>query len=183
MAVRRPLLPQDRLELRDNNIPRVNRECGDVSIKWHRYGDIACTLIEKGEYQMARDKSQARGLKQLGVNEVRNRLQAALKEEPMRSQSEGGRLAAPVTAVDFLGLGRFLRIAYILDSPELVAENARFRDFIDEQNGINGHWKPFEPSISLATIPDYNATQDVLDAFLRIAPEEVTLEPPLPMIG
>jgi hypothetical protein len=120
LAVRRPLLSQDRLRIRDDNIQQINRECGDVSIKWHQYGDIACTLVDRGEYRTVRDKSRARGLKQLGINEVRSRLQAALKEEPMRSQSEGGRLAAPVTAAAFLGSGRFLRIAYILDSRILL---------------------------------------------------------------
>ena len=64
-----------------------------------------------------------------------------------------------------------------------MAENTRIRNFIDQQNGINGYWKEYEPNVGLATIPEEHATHEVSEAFLDIAPEEFTFEPAQPIVS
>lgn len=175
LAVRRQLLPVEHQTLR-SHMSAINRECGDVSIKWFHQGKAACTIVERGEYQRASNKELAR-LSQIGAETVKARLCQAFNDAHQIPTAQE-RITAGVADVRFLGQGKFLRIALILESDKLMQERAGTTAFIDEQNGTNSYWGEYLPHLSLATIPKIHAEEDVLDAVWGIAPDELTFMPP-----
>lgn len=91
------------------------------------------TFVEHGQYQRATEKQQGK-LGALGTNGVILRLnQKILPKLPHGND----RLSVPVTNIDFMGWGRYLSIAYILDSPVLLEQRRYVTDALDELNGVN----------------------------------------------
>ena len=91
-------------------------------------------------------------------------------------------LEARVSNIDYLGRGRYLRIAYMLDSPDLMAENQELRNYLDAENQSKNNWQPFTPMIYVARIKTQDATEDVLDAVWQIGQPLLTLLPPAPVL-
>jgi hypothetical protein len=75
-----------------------------------------------------------------------------------------------------------MRIAYMLDSSDLIVENQELRDYFDAENQISNEWQPFTPLIHVARIKAQDASDDVLDAIWRIGQPVLTLMPPAPVL-
>ncbi|HSX29456.1 MAG TPA: hypothetical protein VLE73_02755 [Candidatus Saccharimonadales bacterium] len=169
VSIRRPVINAEQAMLREH-IPAVDR-LGHLGIKWRKMGEMGVTLLERGQYQRAAEKSQAR-LGALAAQDVATELnQSVLPKMPYGNY----RFTAEVSNIDFMGQGRYLGIAYILDAPELVEQ----RDFItldlDRRNGITAYWGDFEPHATVATIDHAYAKESVLEDFWEFAPETITL--------
>jgi len=169
ITVKRPLLQLDHQQLR-THIPEANR-LGDLSIKWHRFGEAALTYIERGQYQRAVQKQSGK-LQTMSVQAIENKL----NKEVLPAMPHGNeRITVPVVDVQFMGYGRYTSIAYMLDSDTLSKQWRHMTMSLDRLNGVNSDWEEFEPHVSVATIEHSNESTEVLDAFYDFAPDEFTL--------
>lgn len=176
LAVRRQLLPEQHEALL-GRVPLVKEWCGDLRMKWFDPGTVACALIGRGEYKDVLTRPGG-VLWQRDVSVVAQSICSKLTEMPTGSDT----LEATVSNIDFTGGGRYLRIAYMLDSSDLMVENQELRDYLDAENQSGNSWQPFIPMISVATIKRQEATDDVLEAVWQIAQPSFTFLPPAPVL-
>jgi len=169
VSIQRQLLPIEHQQLR-HHIPEINR-LGDLGIKWRRLGEAGTTLLERGEHQRATEMD---GSLLVDVNPAT--FVTTLEDLPT-VESARERLMAKIIDVTFLGSNRFLSIAYMLDSEVLEQERQQYTDAIDAANSIASPWRRYEPYLSIATVERFGASEEVLQAFYDISPEEVTLLP------
>jgi|GEM_PF-2754407 len=176
LAVRRQLLPEQHVALL-SGAPSVREACGELCMSWFGPGTVACTLIERGEYKGVLRRPGGT-LWQRGADSVAHSICSKLTEMPTANST----LEARVSNIDYLGRGRYLRIAYMLDSPDLMAENQELRNYLDAENQSKNNWQPFTPMIYVARIKTQDATEDVLDAVWQIGQPLLTLLPPAPVL-
>lgn len=170
LGASRPLQRGDHYRIREH-IPTINR-LGDLGVKWHPLGQARATLIERGQFQRALEK-QAGRLSLLGIHDLQSRLSSHVAEHLPASLEK---FTAPIRDVDFMGNGLYMSIAYILEADWLETERSIITEEIDRLNGVNCGWDEFEPFVSVATIPKGNMSDDILDSFWDIHPENLTLE-------
>jgi len=169
ITVKRSLLQIEHQRLRAH-IPETNR-LGDLSIKWHRFGEAALTYIERGQYQRAAQKQYGK----LQTNDIAT-IENKLNHEVLPAMPHGNdRITAPVVDVKFMGYGRYSSIAYMLDSDALIEQWRHLTSSLDSLNGVNSEWDDFEPHVSIATIESINESVEVLDTFYNFSPENFTL--------
>jgi len=169
--INRPLLPSEHHELR-THMPEINR-LGDLGVKWRRFGEVGLMLVEPGEYQRI---IEMKGAELAGIDATAIAATISSDVSPNLS-TQKGRLTARIYDVRFLDTGRYPSIAYMLDSTALEQERAGVTAVLDHMNHKNGNWPEFEPHLSVATIEPWGKSDNVLQAFYDISPEEVTLLP------
>jgi hypothetical protein len=172
--INRQLLPAEQQQLR-TYMSEINR-MGDLGIKWRRLGEASVTLIERGEYQRMTEMSGA----VLSQNNAANVAQILDKAIKSKLAGQGDRLTPKpkIYDVKFLGSNRFLSIAYMLDSEKLEQERQEITTTLDRLNRVNGYWREYEPHVTIATIERLSASDDVLQAFYDISPDDITLLAP-----
>ena len=174
IAVRRPLLEVEHQALRGHE-PDINRDLSELSIKWKKLGMTGLTLLEWNEYDDVLGKEQGR-LQHKDPAGVTQEMNQTLSRLP----TEGQRLTVKTYGVDFVGRGRFLSIAYLvqgIDGDEPFEERDRVTGVVDRMNGVTGQWGEFDPCVPIATIDKVQANDRVLDAFDQFRPETMTLLP------
>ncbi len=170
LTVSRGMLPFEHQQLR-HHIPRINR-LGDFGIKWRKLGESRLTLVERGVFQRALNKSG--GLAVVGTVEIARQIMQTVVPTLEHGRN---RLTVPVYNVDYYGEGRNLSIAYTLEGGVLDEEVVKLTGWLDRRNGVNSDWGEFDPHVTVATIPAGQADNDILDAFWSIHPDSITLLP------
>jgi hypothetical protein len=172
LVIRRQLVPSVHQKLRQH-IPEMNHAMPELQIKWRRFGEVGVSLVERGEYQQAIEKPDSM-LRQATAQRVETTINQ--KIVPIMP-SEGTVIYPTVRGISFLGNGRFVSIAYILEPQPITDERQRFTQLLDKMNGVNSHWGDFIPHVSVATVDKINADQRILDAFQSITPNTLALYP------
>ncbi len=170
VSAQRQLLPFEHVELR-RHIDTINK-LGDLGIKWRQFGEAGITYVERGVYGRAQ-KATGRLATVGAVNIAKELGETVIPAMPGAAE----RITARISDIFFYGDGPFSSIAYTLDNPKLLEEQARLTAWLDHRNGVNSEWGEFDPHFSVATVNRRNETDEILDAFWNISPETATFMP------
>ena len=172
VSVTRLWLPVEHQQLRQN-MPKIDRELPNHSVKWRRLGQAAVSLLERQEYERYAIKRQSK-LFSKGADAVAGTFNSAFKED------SDTWCPSTIEAYDteFFGKGQYVSIAYLLDPVELSAQRDRLQHLLDSESGVNGTLLEFDPHLTVATVPFSDSSETLRLAFENFRPSTVTLAAP-----
>lgn len=157
-----------------DNMQWANHRLGrEASVRWRDLGKAGIMVLQSGEYHRLTEETGSR-LRGKPVADVARTLQ-----EDVLSDYDKGQIKLEETAFRPNRTGDYAHIGYVTEDPQLEEAREAVQRALDYLNGTPGEWRfPFDPFISIATVPRTLQTDTVLEVFDTIRPNTIAVQAP-----